>query len=83
MASKGYWPEAVEMGGVRMLYTIAPVAQGIEHRFPKAGVARSNPAGGVSSRENRTPEPSLPFAIVAWILVTVTSGQRFKTNSYV
>ena len=24
----------------------APVAQGIEHRFPKAGVAGSNPAGG-------------------------------------
>ena len=27
--------------------THAPVAQGIEHSFPKAGVAGSNPAGGV------------------------------------
>ena len=26
---------------------LAPVAQGIEHSFPKAGVAGSNPAGGV------------------------------------
>ena len=25
---------------------LAPVAQGIEHSFPKAGVAGSNPAGG-------------------------------------
>src|SRR5262245_31461545 len=27
----------------------APVAQGIEHRFPKPGVARSNRAGGTSA----------------------------------
>ena len=29
----------------------ALVAQGIEHRFPKAGVAGSNPAGGVCFHE--------------------------------
>ena len=28
-------------------FFLAPVAQGIEHRFPKAGVAGSNPAGGI------------------------------------
>ena len=28
----------------------APVAQGIEHRFPKPCVAGSNPAGGALSR---------------------------------
>ncbi len=27
---------------------VAPVAQGIEHQFPKLGVAGSIPAGGVS-----------------------------------
>jgi hypothetical protein len=29
----------------------APVAQGIEHGSPKAGVAGSNPAGGTATRE--------------------------------
>ena len=28
----------------------APVAQGIEHRFPKPGVAGSNPAGGTAEK---------------------------------
>ena len=31
----------------------APVAQGIEHRFPKAGVAGSNPAGGSPTTQAR------------------------------
>ena len=32
----------------------ALVAQGIEHRFPKPGVAGSNPAGGTFQIPNRT-----------------------------
>jgi hypothetical protein len=32
-----------------MIIGIAPVAQGIEQRFPKAKVAGSNPAGGIST----------------------------------
>ncbi len=30
-----------------LYFLLAPVAQGIEHRFPKPCVAGSNPAGGV------------------------------------
>ena len=42
--------------------TRAPVAQGIEHRSPKAGAAGSNPAGGAPSDQrfhHSTPEPHL------------------------
>ncbi len=34
----------------------APVAQGIEHRFPKPRVAGPNPAGGISRKDFRTLE---------------------------
>ena len=41
----------------------ALVAQGIEHRFPKPGVAGSNPAEGAAHSEGR--EPSDPLWIVS------------------
>ena len=41
--------------GMRKGMPHAPVAQGIEHRFPKPRVAGSNPAGRNGSRRGRTP----------------------------
>jgi hypothetical protein len=38
--------ELLEAASDHSIAPIAPVAQGIEHSFPKAGVAGSNPAGG-------------------------------------
>ena len=39
---------------------IAPVAQGIEHWFPKPGVAGSNPAGGANQSSARTRAAASP-----------------------
>ena len=47
--------------------TRAPVAQGIEHWFPKPGVAGSNPAGGALV-DNQASEDlfALAVTVVAW-----------------
>lgn len=44
----------------------APVAQGIEHRFPKPGVARSNRAGGTTKDTERDGAIAVPLICSAW-----------------
>jgi hypothetical protein len=57
MIASGFWPSKNTCGpygiGVRnsaqaIPTTMAPVAQGIEHRIPNPGVACSNHAGGTN-----------------------------------
>jgi hypothetical protein len=44
---------------VQLGYVRAPVAQGIEHRSPKAGAAGSNPAGGAQVQVTALPKSLL------------------------
>ena len=63
-------------GRTRVKPRHAFVAQGIEHRSPKAGVAGSNPAGGTDKGSGRTDEGLQPArfrfeAVGKWTVAAV------------
>src|SRR5262245_36107678 len=66
------------MAGVSGLPS-APVAQGIEHRFPKPVVAGSNPAGGTerNSHNSKSLSTMPPIAVLAAVGVSALIGVAF------